>query len=150
MPLVAQRIALIGPHHADPLEARLLVAADRSRVLSSRVDRDPMVASLLNQMVDRAAEHLGAEPAAVARRVEKQVDRGVAVARLALLLELDQSRDLTIDLDGPPGGVGVIPGELVVGFRPPAANLLGAVDPLELARVGRDERAEDERVREPG
>src|SRR5919197_6295393 len=103
VPLLAAGVALVAPHHADPLEPRLLVGADRSYVRRRGVDRDAVMAPVVDEVTDDAPERRSADALTVERRVEKQVDAGEAVAGLQLLVVLDQAGDAAVDLDRQPG-----------------------------------------------
>src|ERR687890_1858828 len=65
--------ALVVAHDPDPAEAHLLVSADRSRVVGRRIDRETMVATLLEEVAGEQTDRFGAQPLAVAGRGEKDV-----------------------------------------------------------------------------
>src|SRR5436190_16138577 len=85
VPAFAFGIPLVPAHHSDWLEAGLFVGADRGHVVGSRVDRDPVVAALLDQLSGDSAYRLLAEAATVQRRAEEEVDASVLVRGFVLL-----------------------------------------------------------------
>src|SRR6266498_4810592 len=52
MPATAAHVPLVAAHDGHPPEANLLVRPDRRRVRRRRIDRDPVVATLFDQMLD--------------------------------------------------------------------------------------------------
>ena len=53
VPALAAEVALVAAHDAHAAEADLLVAADRGRVLGRGIDRDPVMATLVDQAGER-------------------------------------------------------------------------------------------------
>jgi hypothetical protein len=135
VPAAAAGVALVGTHHADGPETDLLVGANSRRVRGSRVDRDAVVATILEQVAHHAADGLGAEASTVQCRVEEQVDAGVAVARLGLLPELDQAGDRAVHHDRQARRLRLIPRETLVRGVPPARHLRGRMDAAQLRLV---------------
>jgi hypothetical protein len=62
--------ALVAAQDADRLEAELRVRPDRALVVGGGVDRQAMVAALLDQVGDDEPQRLGAEPLALVRGAE--------------------------------------------------------------------------------
>ena len=74
--------SLVLPHDADAHEPDRLVAADRPLVGGRRVDRQAMVAAVLDQMAHEHADGLAAEAASLPGLAEEEVDAGAAVLRV--------------------------------------------------------------------
>ena len=113
---------------ADALEPDLLVAADRALVVRGRVDREPVVAAIADQVARQRPHGVGAEPAAVVRRAEEEVDRRVAELLVVLLEVLDHPRDPVVDDDREDHCAVVLAARLVEHVRvgepaPPARHL---------------------------
>ena len=87
------------------------------------------MATVLEQMRDDESHRFAAVAAAVQRRVEEQVDPGVAVFRLGLLPVLDQPCNCTVDLDRETRRLWLIERELLLRQIPPAGDAGRAVDP---------------------
>src|SRR4051794_26930942 len=135
----AVRAALVLAHHADRAEPDALVAADRDRVVDGRIDRDPVVAALLEQPPRDGAHRLGPEPATVALRVQRDVDAGVAVHRVGLLPRLDHPNRPLALAHHPDRRVGVLEAlaDVVLGpLAPPARDLGRAEDRDDRRHVG--------------
>jgi hypothetical protein len=128
-------VALGLAHDADGFEADLLVGADGCGVRRRRVDRDAMMAMVVDEMTHDEPHRLGAESTAVQGRIQEQVDLRVAILGLELLVELDQTRDRAIDDDRQPSRSGLISGEALLGGVPPARDLHGRVDATQLTLV---------------
>ena len=64
------RAALVAAEDADALEADLLVAADGALVGGGRVDREPVVAPVADEMAGERPDGVRAEPPALPRRSE--------------------------------------------------------------------------------
>ena len=143
MPAPAVGIALGLAHHADRLEADVLVGADRSDVRERGVDRDPMVPALVDQLADHLPHRLGTDASPVQRGIDEQVDLRVPVLGLGLLPVLDQPCDDAVDDDREPRRLRLIEGELVRGEVPPGRDLRGAVEAPQLLSVARLERADE-------
>jgi hypothetical protein len=72
----------------------------------------------------------------VQRRIQEHIDGGMAVARLELLAELNQTGDGTVDVDNQPDRLRVVaPGKARCGISPPAFHLRRAVDAQQRGRV---------------
>ena len=97
---LARRIAPVAPHDPDPAEADPLVAADRALVRRGGVDRQAVVAALVDQVTRQRAHGVRAEALPVAFARDEDVDAGVAEVRRRLLVELDHPDGATVDLDG--------------------------------------------------
>ena len=91
-------LALVAAQHADRLEPELRVRADRALVVGGGVDREAMVAALLDQVGDDEPQRLGAEPLPLVRGGEADVERGVLVL-VGLLVDEQQPGELAPDLD---------------------------------------------------
>src|SRR5215210_2010428 len=91
--------ALVVAHDPDPAEAHLLVSTDRSRVVGRRIDREAMVATLLEEVAGEQPDRFGAQPLAVARGGKKDVYASMAIHRVVLLVVLNCADDLPVGLD---------------------------------------------------
>lgn len=91
--------ALIAAHQSDGSEPDRRVAANRRVVVSGRIDDQPMMASLVEQVVDDRSDRIGAIAATLDGGIEVDVQRGVTVVRVLLLAELDETDDRAIGLD---------------------------------------------------
>src|SRR5829696_6263694 len=91
--------ALVAAHDTYLAEARLLVGADRGRVVGRWIDREAMVAALFEEVAGEETDRFGAQPLAVPGCSEKDVHVRVAVRRLVLLPVLDRADDLPVYLD---------------------------------------------------
>ena len=140
MPAGSTGIALVRAHHANAAKADLLVAADRRGVVGRGIDRDPVVTPVLDQVTDQAGEGVGADPAAMQRRIEEQIDGRMPVLGLGLLPELDQARDGAVHPDRHPRRLRVVPGEVVGLVVPPASHLGGRDDAAQLVLVASGQR----------
>ena len=94
--------ALVVPHHPDRTKADALVGANRARVRGGRVDHEPMVAALLEEIAGKERQSRRPEPLAVMPRREEDIHAGVAVVRIELLVVLDAPDDLAVVLDREP------------------------------------------------
>jgi len=74
----------VGAEYADPAEPDGLVAANRPRVRRDRVDDEPVVALVLEQVPGGRADRVLAEPLSVECRIEEEVEAGVPVLRVFL------------------------------------------------------------------
>ena len=81
-------VAPVAAQHTDALEANRLVAADRLLVRRRGVDHDPVVAALIDEPARQRSDRVTAEAAAVQTRIEKEVDPGVAVLGIRVLVDL--------------------------------------------------------------
>jgi conjugative relaxase-like TrwC/TraI family protein len=144
VPSAAVGIALVLAHHADRPEADLLVCPDRGGVVGGGVDRDAVMPTLVDQVVNDASDRLASQPAAVQHRIEEDIDRRMTVPRRELLPVLDHARHGAVELDRQARGVGVVaPREAVRRIAPPARDLGRRVDPSQLALVAVGQGAED-------
>ena len=138
---------LVGAHDPDRLEAHLLVGADGALVGERRVDAQPVVAAVLEEVTRDGTQHVGAQALPHAGDVQRYVDAGVLVVRVALLGVHDEADELAVELDRERGGlVGVTEGvgaqALHVVAGPPLGDA-GLQQDLEQAReVGLSELAE--------
>jgi hypothetical protein len=98
VPLAAGQ-ALVLTHHADRLEARVLIGADRRRVVRGGVDDESMVASLADQVLRHRPHGFRAEALSLDFLRKEDVDAGVAVHRVVLFVVLDESDHLALELD---------------------------------------------------
>lgn len=135
VPALSVGVALGAPHHANLRETSLLVGPDRRGIADGRIDGDPVVTAVFDQVAHDQAHRLGADAPPVYRRIEKHIDSGVAVLRLGLLPELDEARDLAIHLHGQSSGVGLVPREALSRRIPPSRDLRRAVDPQQLRLI---------------
>jgi hypothetical protein len=99
MPTGAADVALVAPHDAHAAEPDLRVGADGRRVRCGGVDRDPVVATVFDQVAHEPSHRLRAEAATMQGRIQEQIDARMAVLGVELLGELDQPSDCAIDLD---------------------------------------------------
>jgi methylmalonyl-CoA/ethylmalonyl-CoA epimerase len=90
--------ALVLAHDPDGAEAHLGVAADGRLVGGRRVDRDPVVAPLLEQEPGQQPDRLGPGAPALETAAEVDVDPRLPVHRIVLLVVLDAPGDLPVDL----------------------------------------------------
>src|SRR5258706_8762201 len=90
--------ALVLAHDADRAEVHLGVAADCLVVGGRRVDRDPVMTALLEQVPSQRRNSLPAGALALETAAEINVDPSVPVHRVVLLVVLDPTGDLPIDL----------------------------------------------------
>jgi hypothetical protein len=145
VPFVGLGFPLVTAHHPDHPEPGLLVGPDRPGVRRRRVDRDPVVAPVIDQDPDHPADRLGPDPPAVEVRIEEDVDPGVPVPGLGLLGELDHPGHGPVDQDRQAGRPGVVgQRESRFGGPPPPGDPGGGVDAHELGRVLRADRPEDQ------
>ena len=113
------RTARITPTGRKPA-AR--VAGDRRRVGGRRVDGQPVVPAVADEVDGQRRARHRRRARAVDRRVEEHVDPGVPVVRLVLLGVLDHPDDGAVVLDGEAHGVGLVGGREVVLERAPPAH----------------------------
>src|ERR1700690_2045406 len=97
--------ALVPPHDPNRAEPDPAVGADGALVRRCRVDREAMVPADLEEVARQRADGVAAEALALVRRVEKQVDAGVAVVRATLLGILDAPDEDAIERDREGGAV---------------------------------------------
>ena len=95
----AVRGSLVLPHDADAREPDRLVAADGPLIGGRRVDRQAMVAAVLDQMPHEHADGLAAETASLPGLAEEEVDAGAAVLRVGDLVVLDRARHRPVHVD---------------------------------------------------
>jgi hypothetical protein len=94
----AVRPALVGTHHADRAETGLGVAPDGLFVGCRRVDREPVVAASPEQEAGQQRHGLGARAPALEPATQVDVDPGMPVLRVVLLVVLDAAGHLAVDL----------------------------------------------------
>src|SRR6266568_7928831 len=95
---MAVAAALVLAHDADRAEAHLGVTADCLVVGGRRVDRDPVMTALTEQVPGQQRNSLAARALALETAAEVNVDPGVPVHRVILLVVLDPPGDLPADL----------------------------------------------------
>ena len=116
----------VGAEDADPAEADGLVAADRARIRRGRVDDEPVMTPLLEEVPGGCADGVLPETAAVETGIEEEIDAGVPVLRVLLLVCLDEADGDAVQLDDPAGQVVVrqLAARVVgIAFPPPARDL---------------------------
>jgi hypothetical protein len=86
-------------HHANRLEAHLLVTADGSRICGLGVDRDSMMTEVACDVSREGADGIGAEPAILCVLAECDVDPHMSVFGLGFLPILNETDQLTIGFD---------------------------------------------------
>src|SRR4051794_6024375 len=138
--------ALGGLQDAHPAEAGLLVGPDRRRVLQRRVDREAVVAEIVEQMARHRPHDVRSHAPAVDARIEEQVDPRVAVVRGRLLAVLDHADDAVVEQHRVPGGLGLLVGEVRLEVVPEGVDLRGQADGAQRRRVLRRERPQDDEV----
>ena len=97
---------LVGTHDPDSTEPHPLVGPDRSLVGSGRVDGQPVVTPLLEQVAGQRPDGIGADAAPLPWRAHGDVDAGMAVVGLVLLAVLDEACHGALDLDHEAGDLG--------------------------------------------
>src|SRR3954469_9346170 len=141
--------ALVAAHDPDRPEADALVAADRDRVVGGRVDRDPVVAALVEQPPRHRPDRVGPQALPVPLRMKREVDAAVAVHRVGLLPRLRETDDRLADPHGPRRRVGLglvdalADGRLVL-VGPPRRDLGRREDRRDRADVRLADRAQDD------
>src|SRR5258708_4254822 len=95
---MAVAAALVLAHDADRAEAHLAIAADGLVVGGRRVDRDPVMTALVEQVPGQQRNSLAACALALETAAEINVDPSVPVHRVVLLVVLDPPGDLPTDL----------------------------------------------------
>src|SRR5258708_11161295 len=98
---MAVAAALVLAHDADRAEAHLGIAADCLVVGGRRVDRDPVMAALVEQVPGQQPDGLAARAPSLVAAAEVDVDPSVPVHRVVLLVVLDPPGDLPVDLYHP-------------------------------------------------
>src|SRR6266700_4626118 len=104
---MAVAAALVLAHDADRAEAHLGVTADCLVVGGRRVDRDPVMTALVEQVPGQQRNSLAARALALEPAAEVNVDPRVPVHRVVLLVVLDppatcSSTSTTKRTDEPP------------------------------------------------
>src|SRR6185295_5848862 len=127
----ARGAALISTHHADGPEAHLLVGPDGACVGGRGIDRQSVVAALVEQPPRDRPNGIGAEAATLERRRQEDVDAGVPVVRVVLLARLDAAGERPIYLDRPHEPIQFPSEQLVRAVLRPAG-----VPPFDDAGVG--------------
>jgi hypothetical protein len=138
-------------HDPDPPEPGLLVAADRALVLGGRVDHEPVVATVGDEVPRHRPDRVRAEPAAVMGLAEEEVDAGVLVVGVGLLVVLDQPRHLTLGEDREAGHPLVLAARLLADVLrrqagPPAGDVGMRAELDDPVDVGLAERAQDDTI----
>lgn len=87
-------------HHSDRTEAEARIARDRGGVAHRRVDHDPMMAEVVDQVLRQRPDGIGGNATPVVRREHGDVDAGVDVLRVELLSVLDEAHRLGVAVDG--------------------------------------------------
>src|SRR6266581_646755 len=95
---MAVAAALVLAHDADRAEAHRGVAADGLSVGGRRVNRDPVMTALVEQEPGEQPDSLAARALALETAAEVDVDPGMPVHRVVLLVVLDAPGDLAVDL----------------------------------------------------
>src|SRR4051812_47164670 len=90
---------LVLAHDPDRPEPDPLVAADGPHVGHCRVDREPVVAAVVEQEAGQERDRLGTDSPALMPAADEDVDIGVFVLRLVLLVVLDAAGHLTVDVE---------------------------------------------------
>lgn len=90
---VPSRPPFVLAHQTDAPESHRRVAADGPLVVGRRVDGDAMVAALVDEPADQQVQGLTPEAAALQRLAQEDVDAGVAVVGLRLLVVVDAAGD---------------------------------------------------------
>ena len=86
-------------HDPDALEACPLVAADRALVVRGWVDHETVMAAVDDQVTHHRSHRVRAETAVVVGSAEEEVDAGMLVLGIVLLVVLDHPRDSAVDDD---------------------------------------------------
>lgn len=92
--------ALVTAKHAHALEADPLVGADRALVGGCGVDRDAVMAALIEEPACEGADGVAAETPPVPGGAEEEIDARVTVIRVGLLGRLREPDQLALVLDG--------------------------------------------------
>src|SRR6266536_1670428 len=95
---MAVAAALVLAHDADRAEAHRGVAADGLSVGGRRVNRDPVMTALVEQEPGEQPDSLAARALALETAAEVDVDPGMPVHRVVLLVVLYAPGDLAVDL----------------------------------------------------
>src|SRR5204863_4592840 len=80
-------------------EADLLVAADRRGIVGGRIDREPVMSALLDQIPSHRPDGVGPDPLVVTLGREEEVDAGAPVLGSGLLRRADRADHLTLHVD---------------------------------------------------
>jgi hypothetical protein len=125
----AIRAELVASHHTDRPEADLLVRADGRDVVGSGVDYEPVVAQIIDEVAGQRTDRVAAQTLARLGRIEVDIDPGVPVHGVVLLIPLDRANHpaVVLDREGPGQVVGHRRGEVRL-LAPPATYLSGGAD----------------------
>src|SRR5712692_418759 len=95
---MAVAAALILAHDADRAKAYCGVAAGGLLVSGRRVDREPVMTALAEQEPGEEPDSLASRALSLETAAEVDVDPGMPVHRVVLLVVLDAPGDLPVDL----------------------------------------------------
>jgi hypothetical protein len=125
----AVRAELVASHHTDRPEADLLVRADGRDIVGSRIDDEPVVAQIIDEVAGQRTDRVASQTLARLGRIEVDIDSGVPVHRVVLLIPLDRANDpaVVLDRERPRQVVGHRRGEVLL-LAPPATYLSGGAD----------------------
>src|SRR3954454_17041381 len=93
------RSALVVAHHPHRLEPDGGIRADRAVVRGGGIDGEAVVPALVDEVRDGQPQRLGAQPFALVDGAQRDVEGGVAVLRIGLLVPLEQAGHLPLHLD---------------------------------------------------
>ena len=119
--------------------------------MGGRIDHEPVVTEIVDQMTRHRPDGVGAEPPVVKAGAEEEVDACVAEFLIRLLVVLDHAGDLAVDDDRPPDDAVVLPARLrehVLGCQaaPPARDLGIGAELDDPRHVRFRERAQDDAI----
>jgi hypothetical protein len=83
-------------HEAGRTEANLLIGSDRRSVICRRVDREPMMSSLIDQVAGERSHRVGSKPVPLGLLGNEDVNPRVAKIGLVLLVVLDQTHEFAL------------------------------------------------------
>jgi 23S rRNA (cytidine1920-2'-O)/16S rRNA (cytidine1409-2'-O)-methyltransferase len=124
---------------------------DRALVVSGRVDDEPVVAEVVDQVARHCPDGVRSEPAVVVRGAKEEVDAGVAVLLVGLLVVLDHPGNLAVDDDREHGDVVVFAARLrehvLAGEpAPPARDLAVGAELDDAGHVRFGQRPQDDAI----
>ena len=94
------RPALVSAQHAHPSKSDRAIGADGALVVERGIDGEAVVAPFSYQPSDRRSECVAPETAALMGRGQADVQAGVAVVGVGLLLDAEPAGELTFGVDG--------------------------------------------------